>query len=123
MCEEVLRFIICDRRLTAGFKHARHSLDAAVKSYRKDPRLLEERESRADVGRTVKSASEFRRSDWNDILSANLQRVKESIRVLEEFSKLTDTAKAESFKSLRYAVYELEKQVSRVVGKGVRRKA
>jgi hypothetical protein len=43
------------------------------------------------------------------VFCANLQRVKEAVRVLEEFSKLDDTRRAARLKALRYALYELEK--------------
>ncbi|MGE5307616.1 MAG: thiamine-phosphate pyrophosphorylase [Deltaproteobacteria bacterium] len=110
VCEEVLRFIVCDRALVAGFKECRHRLEKLSASYRADPRLLRERESMGDVGRTIKSGSESRRGGWRDIFAANLQRVKESVRVLEEFSKLHDRAAAAGFKALRYRIYELEKK-------------
>lgn len=113
VCEEVLRFIVCDRELTSRFKDARHTLDAVIAQYRADPRLLRERGSRTDVGRTIPSESELHRGDCRDIFFANLQRVKESVRVLEEFSKLIDIRCARRLKSLRYVVYELEKQSAR----------
>jgi len=42
---------------------------------------------------------------------ANTQRVKESLRVLEEFAKLDSPVSAERFKTLRYKVYGLEKKL------------
>jgi thiamine-phosphate pyrophosphorylase len=113
VCEEVLRFIVCDRTLTSRIKELRHALDAIIADYRADPRLLNERDSRYDVGRTIPSKSELLRRDWRDVFAANLQRVKESVRVLEEFSKLTDIRAAQKLKSVRYRVYELEKQAAR----------
>ena len=118
VCEEVTRFIACDRGVTSRFKAIRHKLDGFTAAYRRDPRLLDERESRADVGRSIRSAGELRRDGWRDIFAANLQRVKESIRVLEEFSKLDDRRRARGFKQLRYAVYELEKRASALFTKG-----
>ena len=44
-----------------------------------------------------------------DLLYANSQRVKESLRVLEEFAKLVNIKAAEKLKRLRYAAYEVEK--------------
>jgi hypothetical protein len=46
-----------------------------------------------------------------DIYYANSQRVKESIRVLEEFAKLRNKQVAEKLKKLRYRVYALEKKI------------
>ena len=55
--------------------------------------------------------SELKRVKVEDILFANLQRIKESVRVLEEFSKLVDVKAAEDFKKLRYKFYALEKKI------------
>jgi thiamine-phosphate pyrophosphorylase len=112
VCEEVARFILDDRSLTAGFKALRHRVDLAAAGCPGRDELLESRASRKDVGRTVSSvAGEFKRSGYRDIFLANIQRVKESIRVLEEFSKLNRVDAALKFKALRYDVYELEKKV------------
>jgi thiamine-phosphate pyrophosphorylase len=121
VCEEITRFIVCDRGLTSRFKDTRHALDALVAGYRRDPRLLAERASRADVGRTVSNAGELSRRDWRDVFAANLQRVKESVRVLEEFSKLIDVRRARALKALRYAIYDLEKKVDNTAGNRAKR--
>ena len=63
------------------------------------------------MGRLL-SGREMQRSDLNDIFFANIQRVKESIRVLEEFSKLLDKKSALAFKRLRYQIYEVEKKIT-----------
>jgi hypothetical protein len=70
--------------------------------------LLKERDSDADVGR-LNSRGELKRSNFKDIFRANIQRVKESLRVLEEFGKLVEEDSALSFKRIRYKVYEIEK--------------
>lgn len=117
VCEEVLRFIVCDRVLTARFKDLRHRLDRIIGDLRADPRLLDGRESRLDVGRRIPNQDELRREGWREVFYANLQRVKESVRVLEEFSKLDNTRRALSLKETRYIVYELEKKALRAFDK------
>lgn len=115
--EEIARFILNNRALTARFKNLRHALDgitlppAAGKDLLTYSDLLKERESMQDVGRTI-SAKELDRASVQDIFFANMQRVKESIRVLEEFSKLTDKNAALKFKKIRYDVYEIEKSAA-----------
>lgn len=109
VCEEITRFILDDRKLTALFKLYRHQIDAIVKKVYLSSRLLEERCSACDVGRK-NSRSELKRAGLKDIFWANIQRVKESLRVLEEFSKLKDKQAALRFKELRYKVYEIEKK-------------
>lgn len=111
VCEEITRFVIDDRNLTSQFKKIRHQVDSVVKNLRNNPRLLDERESLKDVGRTIKNRNELKRVDFRDIFFANIQRVKESIRVLEEFSKLDNVNIALKFKDIRYDIYALEKKV------------
>jgi thiamine-phosphate pyrophosphorylase len=72
--------------------------------------LLKERSSVDDVGRFLK-ADELKRRGIGDIFLANIQRAKESIRVLEECSKLINVKAALGFKELRYKTYEIEKKV------------
>ena len=65
-----------------------------------------------DVGRKS-SHSEKSRQKINDIFYANAQRIKESLRVLEEFGKLVDKNTAEKIKKLRYKTYSLEKEMNK----------
>ncbi len=109
VCEEITRFILDNRRLTAEFKEARHRIDTVIADLPKNFRLLRERKSLQDVGMKI-YAGELRRKNYRDIFFANIQRVKESIRVLEEFSKLKDSGIAVKFKTLRYYIYEIEKK-------------
>lgn len=109
VCEDIARFIFDDRRLTERFKRVRHGLTQAIKPFG-FKEIVTARDILKDVGRqTVKS--ETKRSSVGDLLYANSQRVKESLRVLEEFAKLVNIKAAERLKRLRYAVYELEKEV------------
>ena len=46
-----------------------------------------------------------------DVLQAGLERLKQSLRVLEEYSKLIEVAVAVEFEKIRYEVYTLEKRL------------
>ncbi|MDP2044275.1 MAG: thiamine-phosphate pyrophosphorylase [Candidatus Omnitrophota bacterium] len=109
VCEEITRFILDDHKFTALLKLYRHEIDGIVKNVYPAGKLLKERRSDRDVGRK-NSCSELKRANLGDIFRANIQRVKESLRVLEEFSKLKDRKAALRFKRLRYKVYEIEKK-------------
>ncbi len=109
MCEEITRFILNNRLLTKNLKDSRHLINSLQKKYFCKTRLLESRSSSTDIGANI-YADELRRSHCRDIFFANIQRVKESIRVLEEFSKLINKKSALEFKKLRYQVYEIEKK-------------
>lgn len=108
VCEDIARFVLDAKALTARFKKVRHALADAVSAFGLK-NIVGARDILKDVGRAT-IAGESRRSSVEDLLYANSQRVKESLRVLEEFAKLVDTKAAERLKRLRYVVYDLEKE-------------
>jgi len=110
VCEEVVRFILEDKKLTAELKRLRHGISRSVKKFPAMPKgLLECRCTGRDVGRKIPNRSG--RKNYKDIFSANIQRVKESLRVLEEFSKILNHTLGNNFARLRFKVYELEKKI------------
>jgi len=112
VCEEVSRFILNDARLSLRLKVIRHSIQKKLKNIvAKSGNLIEARDTLGDVGRYI-SSGELSRKDYHDILFANIQRVKESLRVLEEFSKLISEKAALDFKKIRYEIYGIEKRIA-----------
>ncbi|MFA4888184.1 MAG: thiamine-phosphate pyrophosphorylase [Candidatus Omnitrophota bacterium] len=116
VCEEITRFILNNRRLTSQLKKTRHAIDAAINCLPRKSALLKQRSALEDVGKNI-SARELIRGCIEDVYRANIQRVKESLRVLEEFSKLLDCRCALKFKAIRYAAYDLEKSISVILQK------
>jgi thiamine-phosphate pyrophosphorylase len=110
VCEEVCRFILNDRRLTAQFKNMRHRIIKAFADCLRR-KLITDRNSREDAGRSL-LRGELKRGSGEDIFFANMQRVKESLRVLEEFYKLIDRDTVIKLKRIRYYAYGLEKRVA-----------
>ena len=109
VCEEVARFVLEDTRLTAEFRRLRQSISRLIKKFPgASVTLLECRDSHADVGRYI--LNKTLRKNYKDVFLANIQRVKESLRVLEEFSKIFNQSLSNSFARLRFRVYELEKK-------------
>ena len=111
VCEEITRFILDSRRLTGEIKKIRHSIDALVRRLPAAQKLLKARKSLSDVGRTI-YGQELKRKNLSDVFFANIKRVQESIRVLEEFTKLGNSRLAVGFKKIRYESYEIEKKVA-----------
>lgn len=109
VCEDVCRYILNAQSSTRNYKAVRHQL-TQVLSGLNVPGLIRSRDIAGDVGRRS-SETEFKRRGAMDIYYANSQRVKESIRVLEEFAKLRNKQIAGKLKKLRYRVYALEKNV------------
>lgn len=110
VCEDISRFSLCDRVLTRRFKSLRHRVRAAAdKELLKRRGILKERRVRKDVGKKS-TRSEKNRKDFLDVYLANTARAKESLRVLEETTKLISPGMSQKFKALRFSVYELEKK-------------
>ena len=110
VCEDICRFVYDARKLTQDYKRLRHRLTDLVANFGLK-KLLAGRNIVADVGK-ASTPVELKRRDVDDIFYANSQRVKESIRVLEEFAKLFHNGRAaQELKKMRYAVYELERKI------------
>ena len=110
VCEEIFRFFVPGTPFAAKLKKTRHAVTRALKSLPVPPsEILAARDVRGDEGKKF-SSLEKNRESLADLFSANIERVKESLRVLEEFCKLLDARKAAEFKKLRFEVYEIEKK-------------
>ena len=109
VCEDVCRYVLDEKGSTRNYKTVRHQL-TEIMSGLKMSDLISSRNISRDVGKKSTEA-EFKRRGAMDIYYANSQRVKESIRVLEEFTKLRNKPMAEKLKKLRYRVYALEKKI------------
>lgn len=109
VCEEITRFIVLDKNLTSRFKNLRHNITGLSGKWKiKDTCLLDSRDSLKDIGKpSIKE--ELKRRNCQDIFFANVQRAKESARVLEEFSKLENKRISAGFKDIRYRLYQIEK--------------
>lgn len=103
--EDIYRYIYNDKYISSILKSLRH-----IKLPLSQKELLQNRDSINDVLKTS-TKSEQNRKDLEDIIIANLKRAEESARVLEELFKLIDIDTSEKFKSNRYKLYNLEKDI------------
>ena len=111
VCEDISRFVLSDGRSARELKRIRHASTRAAEKMAGDGRTLEKsRYPEKDVGRHS-MATEVKRNSVADIFSANMKRAEESARVLEEFSKLKNASSSESFKTLRFCLYRIERNV------------
>ena len=109
VCEDICRFFLEDKKKTARYKAIRHRLTTIV-GVLPIKNLIQSRDIEGDVGK--KSFGwELKRKSACDIFYANSQRVKESLRVLEELTKLRSQPWALSVKKIRYQIYALEKKI------------
>jgi thiamine-phosphate pyrophosphorylase len=111
VCEDILRFVLDDRNLTNQFKTLRHDVSKILIQFPIPYRVLvQERNSRYDVGKKS-LILEKKKARWSDLITGNMKRVQESLRVLEESSKIVHPKSAKRFQALRFRLYELEKRV------------
>ena len=102
--EDIARYVNNDKTLASKLKEIRHQ--SRIDDLQN---LLSSRDSINDVLRPTVT-SEMNRDSLESIIIANYKRAQESSRVLEEMYKIVDPARSENFKSLRYALYQLEKE-------------
>jgi len=104
VCEDVTRFVLDDKALTIALKNIRHKISEIFTK-----NIIESRKSASDIGKK----SSFDKSKPKNIKSLfynNIHRAEESIRSLEEFSKLAAPELSGRFKAFRFKIYSIEKK-------------
>lgn len=104
--EEWCRFGLNHGELAARCKDMRQTLA----QWHSD-QLRSARDTPNDVGTELSHPNEEQRTDLHHLLRANLCRVEEALRVLEEYAKLYRSEMAQACKQMRYQVYALESQL------------
>lgn len=107
VCEDLERFSRRSSANSARLRALRHAVTAVLRELPRKS-LLDGRDVAKDQGRAPHRFEKVRK-DEDDIYFANLQRAKESLRVLEEVLKLTDPRLSVRIKKLRFDVYAYEK--------------
>ena len=104
--EDTCRFVLNDAVMYKKLRKIRHLSSKYLSTYYEQ--MLNVRNSIKDSGRTAK---EQKRENLKNIVVANFKRVQESLRVLEEYSKIINFDIALKYKKLRYEVYDVEKKL------------
>jgi thiamine-phosphate pyrophosphorylase len=105
--EDIYRYIYNDKNIASRLKIIRHTSKIEHQEYKK---YLQQRDILGDP--LIKSTKdEQQRDNLPSVIVANYKRAEESARVLEEMLKLVDVNRAEVFKTIRYSLYDLEKQI------------
>jgi thiamine-phosphate pyrophosphorylase len=108
--EDYCRFCLDDRLLSETVKQFRHDLSEAT-SRLPGRMLLAARDTLGDVGTTLSTSRERHRESLCAVVQANLKRLQEALRSLEEYGKLSDPRLGETFEQLRYRGYTLERAI------------
>ena len=107
VCEEAARMVLNDSTLTRQCQRFRYALTRSAQGIPAFHRL-KARDSKRDVGRPALRGSGRPHRDCADLVTANLRRVQEALRVLEEFSRILPGPSCRVFSRLRFRSYSLE---------------
>ncbi len=112
VAEDLTRFVLDDKKLTAEAKSCRHNLTRILLNFSAAgyEKLLAARDSGKDVGRSSALKDRPGSLKCKDLMAANMKRAQEASRVLEEISKVLAPREAASLQRLRFRLYELEKR-------------
>jgi thiamine-phosphate pyrophosphorylase len=101
--EEWCRFALNDTAMANECKQMRQELGLWHTS-----EIRAARDTAGDVGTGLTHPREEQRTGIEQLLQANLCRVQEALRVLEEYAKLHSASMSSGCKQMRYRVYTLE---------------
>ncbi|MDP3723341.1 MAG: hypothetical protein Q8R91_07585 [Candidatus Omnitrophota bacterium] len=113
VCEEIVRFHLESPRVFGAIRSLRHAIARTVRALPVSAaELVESRASRQDIGRR---ASASRVDSLERLLLINCQRAKESLRTLEECTRLIAPMQTAAFQRLRFRLYGVERDLLRAV--------
>ena len=104
--EEWCRFGLDNQEMAKSCKQMRQELASCHK-----PEYKIARDTTNDVGTQLTHPQEETRETLTNLLQANLARVQEALRVLEEYTKLSEPKLAGVMKQMRYQAYILETEL------------
>lgn len=104
--EDFARFVLSDDKISSDIKKQRHLIDRIARTVY--PQLVSSRDSESDIFREKKESG---KKDKFAVVVSNIKRVEESLRVLEEFSKIISASAGSKFKKIRFKIYDIEKEI------------
>lgn len=110
-CEDIARFTMGDKGISMSLKSIRHGATRAF--LRAKGVSLKELALSRDTQKDVLKFRDFKKQKTEkltDIFMSNIERVKESLRVLEECTKILDEGISRKYRRLRFDAYEVEKK-------------
>jgi len=106
--EDYARMILNDAHLSRQIKETRHALAPLLSHLRLDE-AIQARDTEHDVGTSIHTAFEMARPSAWSVAVANIKRVQESLRTLEEYGKTVNSMASAGIGALRYRFYTIEK--------------
>ena len=109
VCEEIARFHLESRQAFEQLRRLRHAIAQVVRRLPVRPiELVGARDSARDIGRRAPAP---RIESLERLLLMNFQRTKESLRTLEECSRIMAPQHTSSFQHLRFRTYDAERKL------------
>jgi thiamine-phosphate pyrophosphorylase len=108
--EDYCRFALDDAFLSGELKRLRHDLAEALVRLPANL-MVEARDTPGDVGTGLSTEAERTRHSLLAVAQANLKRLQEALRSLEEFGKLAGAPLGQALEQLRYRAYTLERAI------------
>ena len=106
--EDTLRFIYIDEENFKKIREIRHLFSKKTLEFFKMSFLKISRDVEKDKG---KDFNEIKKIDLDKLIENNFLRVEESLRVLEEYSKVLNQEASIFFHNLRFKIYDIEKKI------------
>ncbi|MGL4593747.1 MAG: thiamine phosphate synthase [Thermoguttaceae bacterium] len=113
--EDFTRFVLDDAAGTELVKNFRHELRKILSVISFADRLCA-RETQNDIGTELEGQNEYIRKTPHDVLDSNSARLQESLRSLEEYTKLIAPTLSRQLEHLRYQSYTLHKRIFEMSG-------
>ena len=108
--EEHVRLVSPDAGLCRWLKQMRHDLAQVADLFGVEA-LLAARDIRGDIGTSISTDAERRRTGPAHVARAAAKRLTESLRCIEEYGKIIDAEAATRVEQLRYDAYALEQDI------------
>ena len=102
--EDAARFVLNHDALVSTLKELRHEL-ATMMDLLPRKELLRSRDTGADVGTRIEADAEYVRQNIKSVVVAAGSRVQQSVRVIEEYSKVIEPQISRKVEQLRYQLY------------------
>jgi thiamine-phosphate pyrophosphorylase len=110
VAEDYARFVLGSEDFSKTIKDLRHELASTLQPW--TAQAIFHRDTPADVGTGIKTASEKSREDLNAVVTAAGKRAGEALRTLEEFLKILSPIDAAKIESIRYRFYDIEQRLT-----------
>jgi len=114
VCEDIVRFVISDKTDARMLKYIRHRITDVIIGSKKQflKKFISARDTEKDYLKFIDMPFQKQPADLKNLFMANMERAKESLRVLEECARLFDKGISNKYRKLRFALYNIEKRIA-----------